>query len=105
MFVVVDIAGFQEIVREGDTLRIPRRTEEKGKKVKIETVLMVVDGEKVTFGAPYVANASIELTVDDHGKGDKIRVVKTMRRKRYKRVHGHRQDYTDVTVSGISFKK
>jgi large subunit ribosomal protein L21 len=105
MFAVVDIAGFQEIVREGDTLRIPHRSEEKGKKVKVETVLMVVDGDKVTFGAPFVPNASIELTIDDHGQGDKVRVVKTMRRKRYKRVHGHRQPYSDVTVSGISFKK
>jgi large subunit ribosomal protein L21 len=66
-----------------------------------ENVLMIVDGEKVQIGAPYVKGATVEAKVIEHGRGDKIRVVKAHRRKRYRRVKGHRQDHTSIEVTGI----
>lgn len=104
MFAVVDIAGFQEIVKEGATLRVPLHADDSGKKIKFENVLLVADGDKVTFGAPYIAGATIEVEVIKHGKEDKVRIQKFQRRKRYRRVKGHRQAYTEVKVTGIKAK-
>lgn len=102
MFAVVSIAGFQEMVKEGDTLHIPLQDAEKDKKISFSDVLLVQkdDGE-VMIGAPFVEGASIETKVVEHGRDKKIRVLKFHKRKRYMRVKGHRQDYTAVEVLSI----
>jgi len=101
MYAIVDIAGFQEKVSVGDKLQVPLHDAEKGKKILFEKVLLVSDGDNLSFGNPTVGGASVEAKVIEHGKGDKIRIVKTMRRKRYKRTKGHRQDYTSIEITGI----
>lgn len=102
MFAIVNIAGFQEKVQEGDKLRVPLLKTEPGKTVTFDQVLLVSKSDSdVQVGAPTVAGASVEVKVVDHGKADKIRVFKMKRRKRYRRVHGHRQDFTDVEVTKI----
>jgi large subunit ribosomal protein L21 len=101
MFAVVDIAGFQELVKEGDTLKVPSLEHEKGGKVVFGNVLLLIQGENLTFGAPYVAGASVEAEVIEDGRHDKIRVVRMRRRKRFRRVKGHKQGYTEITVTKI----
>ncbi|MBU2213792.1 50S ribosomal protein L21 [Patescibacteria group bacterium] len=111
MFAIVDIAGFQEKVSEGDSLRVPTLCEEPGKKVIFDKVLLLVKSSSdVTIGTPTVSGASVEAKVVEHGKGDKIRVFKMKKRKRYRRVHGHRQGFTDIEivkikVTGVSKKE
>lgn len=102
MFAIVEIAGFQEKIEQGAKMRIPLADVEAGKTITFDKVLLFSDGETVTVGTPHVAGVSVEVKVIGHGKTDKIRVVKMRRRKRYRRVHGHRQDYTDVEVMKIS---
>ncbi|MFA7682212.1 MAG: 50S ribosomal protein L21 [Candidatus Peribacteraceae bacterium] len=102
MFAIVDIAGFQEKVSEGDALRVPLLDAEPGKTVVFEKVLLLAKSDTdVTIGTPTVSGVSVEVKVIEHGRGDKIRVSKMRRRKRYRRVHGHRQDYTDIEVTKI----
>lgn len=102
MFAVVSIAGFQEIVREGDTLNVPLQDAEKGKTITFDSVLLVSPSEgQVTLGKPYVSGASVEAAVVDHGRDDKINVVKFRRRKRYTRTKGHRQHFTTITIKKI----
>jgi len=102
MFAVVDIAGFQEKVQEGDTLRVPRLDVEEGKTVTFKDVLLVAKSDDdVILGTPTVSGATVEAKVDGHGRGEKIRVFKMKRRKRYRRLQGHRQDYTDIEVTKI----
>jgi large subunit ribosomal protein L21 len=101
MYAIVEIAGFQEMVKEGDVLKIPLQKAETDKTVTFERVLLIGNGDNVTVGTPLISGASVEVTVTAAGKSDKIRVVKTNRRKRYHRVHGHRQDYTVVKVTKI----
>jgi large subunit ribosomal protein L21 len=104
MFAVVEIAGFQEIVKEGDTLKVPLLDAEKGKKMTFAKVLMLANGDNLTFGAPVIAGASVEVEILGDGRHEKVRVVKVRRRKRYRRVHGHKQDYTEVKVTKIAAK-
>ena len=102
MFAIVDIAGFQEKVEKGMKLKVPLHDAEVGKTITTDKVLLVADGDNVTIGAPMVSGASIELKVLSHGKGEKIRIQKFKRRKRYRRVKGHRQQYTEVEVMKIT---
>jgi len=102
MFAVVDIKGFQEKVQEGDALRVPLIDAKEGATVKFDQVLLVAKSDSdVKVGTPTVSGAAVEVKVVGHGKGDKIRVFKMRRRKRYRRVHGHRQDFTDIEVTKI----
>jgi len=102
MFAVVSIAGFQEIVKEGDTLTVPLLDAEAKKKMTFGDVLMVSDDKGVTLGSPFVKGASVEVEVVEHGRDEKIRVVKFRRRKRFTRVKGHKQHHTTVKVTKIS---
>jgi len=102
MFAIVDIAGFQEKVSEGETIRVPLLSEETGKKVIFKKVFLVSKGgSDVKIGTPYVSGATVEAKVLEHGKAKKIRVFKMKRRKRYRRVKEHRQDYSDIEITGI----
>lgn len=104
MFAIVDIAGSQEKVAVGDRIRVPLLEGEANDTMTFDNVLLLADGDKVTIGAPLVGGASVEAKVIEHGRGDKIRVVKMLKRKRYKRVKGHRQHYTSVEITGIKTK-
>lgn len=101
MYAIVDIAGTQEKVKEGDALRVPLHDAREGATLTFDHVLLIDADASVSIGNPYVAGASVEATVVSHGQGDKVRVVKTHRRKRYKRVKGHRQEYTQVKITKI----
>lgn len=105
MFAVIDIAGFQEKVEEGMKLKVPLLNAEEGAKVTFDKVFLVSKGEgEVTVGTPLVAGASVEAKVLGAGRGEKIRVYKMRRRKRYHRVKGHRQDFVEIEVTKISTK-
>ena len=102
MFAVVDIAGFQEKVSEGDKLHVPTLSKDEGAKVTIDTVLLVSKDGKTSIGTPTVSGAKVELKVLSHGKDPKIVVRKMKRRKRYRRTYGHRQGFTEVEVTKIT---
>ncbi|MDB4978790.1 MAG: ribosomal protein [Candidatus Peribacteria bacterium] len=101
MFAIVDISGSQEKVTVGDTLKVPLQVDEAGNNVFFDKVMMISDGDNVTFGAPLIDGAKVEAKVLAHGRYDKIRVVKMMKRKRYRRVKGHKQHYTNIEITGI----
>lgn len=104
MFAVVTIAGFQEMVQEGDIIRVPKLDAEEGKKVTFNDVLLISDGKDSTVGTPTIDGASVEVTVTGHGRDKKIRVFKMLRRKRFRKTQGHRQHFTEVQITKINGK-
>lgn len=102
MFAIVSIAGFQEKVAQGDVLDVPTLDAKEGDTLTFKDVLLIADGKNVNIGTPTVAGASVTAEVVTHGRGDKIRVVKFRRRKRYTRTHGHRQGFTTIKIAKIS---
>lgn len=103
MFAVVSIAGFQEKVQVGDTLTVPTLDAEADKNLSFGDVLMLVNEDgTVKIGSPFVAGASVEVKVLEHGRDKKIRVFKMRRRKRYMRTHGHKQGNTKIEVVKIN---
>lgn len=101
MFAIVDIAGFQEKVSVGDKLHIQLQDAKEGDKLTFSNVLMISNNGDLTIGTPSVQGASVEVKVLGHGRDAKIRVFKHKRRKRYMRLFGHRQHFTEIEVTGI----
>lgn len=102
MYAIVEIAGKQYKVSQDDTLYIPRQTAEASASVSFDKVLLVADGDNVSVGTPTVEGASVDATVVDHVKADKVLVFKKKRRKRYKVKRGHRQPYTQIKVTALN---
>ncbi|MEQ9103869.1 MAG: 50S ribosomal protein L21 [Rhodothermales bacterium] len=102
MYAIVEIAGKQYKVAKDDTLYIPRQQADADTTLTFNSVLLVSDGSNVTVGKPTVDGASVEATVLDHVKADKVLVFKKKRRKRYKVKRGHRQPYTQVKVTAVT---
>jgi large subunit ribosomal protein L21 len=97
--------GSQFVVKKGDKLFVNRYPETKeGDQVKIEDVLMVVDGEKSTFGAPTVDGASVTAKILENKKDKKVIVFKKKRRQGYKRRRGHRQLLSVIEIESIDLK-
>ncbi|PIQ60979.1 MAG: 50S ribosomal protein L21 [Bacteroidetes bacterium CG12_big_fil_rev_8_21_14_0_65_60_17] len=102
MYAIVEIAGKQYKVSQDDTLYIPRQSAETSSTLSFDKVLLVADGENVSVGTPTVEGASVNATVLDHVKADKVLVFKKKRRKRYKVKRGHRQPYTQIKVTALN---
>jgi large subunit ribosomal protein L21 len=102
MYAIFELGGMQWKVREKETLRVPTLEIEPGKPVEIDRVLFVADDQNVKIGNPTVEGARIEASVVSHGKGDKILVFKKKRRKNYKVLRGHRQQYTEIRIEKIT---
>lgn len=101
MYAIVESGGKQFRVQEGSKLVVDLLSAEVGSEVVFDKVLML-GGESAQIGAPYVSGAKVTAKVLDHPKGDKIKVFKMRRRKASKSLQGHRQNYTALTVTGIS---
>jgi large subunit ribosomal protein L21 len=102
MFAVIKTGGKQYKVAADDTITIMTLAGEAGEKVTFNDVLMIVDGDKATTGAPLVAGASVSAEIVEHSRGPKVIAFKKRRRKHSKRKRGHRQDLTVVKITGIS---
>lgn len=101
MIAVAKIGGHQAIVEVGNVLEVDKINADTGKKVKFETLLVSnADGSGFKIGAPVLGDL-VEAKILSHGRGDKIRVYKMKPRKRYRRTHGHRQDYTEIEITAI----
>ncbi len=101
MYAVFSTGGKQYRASEGDVLRVEKLDAEIGATVEIDQVLMVGDGDDLRFGAPIVEGCKVTAEVVDHGRGDKIRIIKFKRRKHHMKQMGHRQYYTEIKITGI----
>ena len=101
MYAVVVTGGKQFRCKEGDVLEIEKIDAENGSVVILDQVLMVGEGEDVTFGTPTVEGATVEVEVEDTFRGKKVIAFKYKKRKQYSRTVGHRQTITRVVVKAI----
>jgi large subunit ribosomal protein L21 len=102
MYAVLKTGGKQYRVQPGDRLRVEKLEVSPGDAISLDQVLMVVDGASVRVGKPFLDGASVSAVVKEHGRGDKIRIVKFRRRKHYRKQMGHRQHYTLLEVTSIA---
>jgi large subunit ribosomal protein L21 len=101
MYAVIATGGKQYRVTPGQKLRVEKLPAGEGEEVVLDKVLMVADGENIRVGSPYLEGSRVTATVEGHGRGDKIRIVKMRRRKHSRKQMGHRQSYTLLAITGI----
>lgn len=101
-YAVIQIAGKQFKVSEGDTITTDRIADkEVGNKFKVNDVLLVVNEKSSSIGTPTVTGAEVTLEVVEHAKGDKVKVLKYKAKSRYRKAMGHRQLQTYLKVVKI----
>ena len=89
-------------VKEGQTIKVEKLAADEGATVDIDEVLMVNNNGDVKLGAPFVENGKVTATIESHGRGKKVQIVKFRRRKHHRKQAGHRQSYTELKITGIS---
>ncbi|MGV8050590.1 MAG: 50S ribosomal protein L21 [Anaerolineaceae bacterium] len=100
-YAIVEAGGKQYRAEEGKTITVDLLPAQIGEKISFESVLLVVNGEQVKVGSPYVKGARLETQVVDHIKGKKILIFKYKPKIDYRRHTGHRQQYTRLLVDSI----
>lgn len=101
MYVIVDIQGQQMKVEKDQKLFVHRINAERGSQVEFDKVLLVDNNGTVTVGAPTVAGAKVIVEIVSEAKGDKVLVFHKKRRKGYRKLNGHRQQFSEVIVKEI----
>jgi len=100
MYVLMEFKGKQYKAEKGAVLEVDKIDAEVGQTVDIDSVLLV-SGDKVAVGAPYVQGAKVQAVVEDHKKAKKIIVFKYKPKKDYRRTQGHRQQYSVIKINDI----
>ena len=106
MYAVIRTGGKQYRVTPGDTLRIEKTAHDNGT-LEFSDVL-AVSGEAGSFEQE-LSGAKVLASVVGEGRGEKILVFHFKRKKQYKKMQGHRQDFVqvkinEIQVNGKSFK-
>ncbi|MGB0129316.1 MAG: 50S ribosomal protein L21 [Rhodocyclaceae bacterium] len=102
MYAVIKTGGKQYRVVPGEKLKVEQIPADVGTEIALDQVLMVSDGEAVKIGSPMIAGAQVKATVLAHGRHAKVKIFKMRRRKHYQKHQGHRQNYTEIRIDGIS---
>jgi large subunit ribosomal protein L21 len=103
MYAIVEINGQQFKVEKGMKLFVNNiKDAEEGKAVEFDKVLLVDNEGAVTVGTPTVNGAKIEAEVlNPLVKGDKVLVFKKKRRKGYRKLNGHRQQFSQIEIKSV----
>ena len=101
MYAVIKTGGKQYRVSAGDKLKVEQIPADIGATITFNEVLAVGAGADLVVGAPLVSGAKVDVSVVEHGRGEKVRIFKLRRRKHYQRHGGHRQNYTEVFIAAI----
>jgi len=102
MFAIVNIAGQQFKVTEGQEIFVHRLDSKEGDSISFDEVLLVSTDSTTSIGTPSISSASVKATVIGDQKGDKVIVFKKKRRKGYKVKNGHRQSFTKIKIDSIN---
>jgi len=101
MYALMEFKGKQYKAEKGALLTVDKIDAEPGATVDIDSVLLV-SGDTVSVGAPYVQGARVQAVVEGHKKADKVIVFKYKPKKDYRRKAGHRQQYSIIKVQDIT---
>jgi len=98
MQAIIATGGKQYLVEKDQTLELELLGD--AKKHEFDA-LMVIDGDKVQVGTPFVAGIKVTAELLGEVKGEKLQVLKFKAKKRVKRLTGHRQHYSQVKITKI----
>ena len=100
-YVILESGGKQYKAVEGGTIEVDLLHVNPGESLELNEVLLLVNGDQITVGAPIVEGASVKATVVEHFKGEKTYNFHYKPKKRIRQKTGHRQSYTRLAVEKI----
>ena len=104
MYAIVNTGGKQYRVEPGDTVRVEYLPGDRGDLIELDDVRLLSDEDgEVRIGAPTVEGAKVTAEVVTQGRGKKVIVFKYKAKTRYRRKNGHRQNFTELRVTDISY--
>jgi large subunit ribosomal protein L21 len=100
MYAVIRAGGKQYRVAPGDVIRVEKMSGANGN-VEFSDVLAVSGSEGEVRGPQGGARVTAEVLGET--KGEKVLVFHYKKKKQYKKLQGHRQQYTAVRITEIAF--
>jgi len=104
-FAILESGGKQYRAVEGGAIEVDRLPVEPGADIKLEQVLLLADGDKITVGTPIVKDTPVWARVVAHFKGPKVVIFNYRSKKRIRVKTGHRQNYTRLLIEQIGGKE
>jgi large subunit ribosomal protein L21 len=102
MYVIVEIQGQQFKVEKDQKLFVHRLDAKEGDLLEFGKVFLSDNDGKVTVGAPVIEGAKVVVEiVNPLVKGDKILIFHKKRRKGYRKLNGHRQQFSQIVIKDI----
>lgn len=101
---IIKTGGKQYFVQEGDKVKVEKLPVAAGKKTNFPEVLLTSTDKVTKVGTPLVKGAVVEAKVLKHGRHAKVTGVKMKAKKRYRRLFGHKQHFTEVEITSIKTK-
>jgi large subunit ribosomal protein L21 len=101
MYAIIQSGAQQLRVEEGNKIQVALLPDAVGSEIQLNKVLLV-GGESLTVGKPYVEGASVKAEVLEHMRGEKIVVFKHWRRNDSRCTNGHRQRHTVLKIKSIT---
>jgi large subunit ribosomal protein L21 len=101
MYAIIKAGGRQYSVSPNESVRVELLEGQPGDTVEFDQVVAISgDDGKIVAGGD-LASAKVTATIEDHGRGKKLRIFKFKRRKMFRWHKGHRQDFTQVKINEI----
>ena len=100
-YAVVNVAGRQFCVSEGDVIQANYAHQAKPGSTLSFDVLLLKKGANLSVGTPLVKGARVTAEVLGHLRAKKILVLKYLRKNKSKKLRGHRQPYTKLSITKV----
>jgi large subunit ribosomal protein L21 len=101
MYAVISTGGKQYRVTPGDKIRVESLPAEVGAELEFTGLLAASDSDGRLLTGSDLSNARVLATVSGQDRAEKLLVFKFKRKKQYRRLKGHRQNYTELTIGDV----
>ncbi len=101
IYAVVRTGGKQYRVQAGDVIQIEKIDDKLGSEFQFQEILLV-GGAQTTVGQPLVSGAKVVGLVTKQAMTRKKIVFKKRRRHSFRKLHNHKQPFTEVLVQSIT---
>ncbi|MDR0401525.1 MAG: 50S ribosomal protein L21 [Endomicrobium sp.] len=103
MYAIILTSGKHYKIEKGSSLIVDKiNNVKKGHEVVFNDVLLFSDDKKVLVGKPTIDGATVIAKVVSQKKAPKVLVFKKKPKKGYKKLYGHRQYLTELTIVEIN---
>lgn len=101
MYAIIRTGGKQYKVQAGDILQVDKLDQDLGAEFQLAEVLMI-GGAASHIGLPLVKDAFVTAVVTKQARQRKKIVFKKKRRQGYRRLHTHKQEFTELFIKAIA---